>query len=191
MLEGPDPEEDAAPEQGWAALAAARGLWGWGDADGLTPWTDAEGRAVVPLWTTAERAAAESREGAEPGEEPLFLDLDALLAEIPDWLTNGVAEAGLDPDGGRFVLTVPLADLSRGPSGLPKTGVTQMSIWAVVKSTSAGIHSSGRSRTRIGRTYRRAAGRASASRRNRARNVPPAADAPFSVGADDGRAGRS
>lgn len=40
------------PEQVWSAvweaLATQRGLWGWGDADSLVPWTDDQGREVVP-----------------------------------------------------------------------------------------------------------------------------------------------
>ncbi|WNV77342.1 DUF2750 domain-containing protein [Geodermatophilus sp. DSM 44513] len=94
------------------ALAATGGLWAWGDEDGVAPWTDGEGRDVVPLWTDADQAEAESRDGAEPGERPLFLDVEALLEAIPEWVAAGVGEAGLDSRGGRFPATVPLAELT-------------------------------------------------------------------------------
>jgi len=96
----------------WEALAAAGGLWVWGDEDGVAPWTDGRGHDVVPLWTDPGRAEAESRDGADPGERPVFLDVDALLEAIPEWVAAGVAEAGLDPQGGRFPATVPLAELT-------------------------------------------------------------------------------
>jgi hypothetical protein len=94
----------------WQALAAAGGLWGWGDADGIVPWTGDDGRDVVPLWTSAELAGAEAGAAAEAGEAPVFLDLDALLAEIPGWLAGGVDAAVLSAgDGGR---PVSLTDLT-------------------------------------------------------------------------------
>ena len=96
----------------WDDLAAAGGLWAWGDEDGVAPWTDGEGHDVVPLWTGADRAEVESLADAEPGEGPVFLDLEALLEAIPEWMAAGVGEAGLESEGGRFLLPVPLAELT-------------------------------------------------------------------------------
>jgi Protein of unknown function (DUF2750) len=94
----------------WQGLAAARGLWGWGDADGIVPWTGDDGRDVVPLWTSAELATAEVGAAADSEEAPVFLDLDTLLDEIPDWLDGGVTAAVLSAgDGG---LPVPLTELT-------------------------------------------------------------------------------
>ncbi len=103
---------DPAPSGVWDDLAAAGGLWAWGDEDGVAPWTDGDGRDVLPLWTSAERAEAESQADAEPGEQPVFLDVEALLEAIPEWVAAGVGEAGLQSEGGRFLLTVPLAELT-------------------------------------------------------------------------------
>ncbi|WP_158550809.1 DUF2750 domain-containing protein [Geodermatophilus sp. TF02-6] len=97
-------------ERLWRQVAAQRGLWGWGDADGVVPWSDDEGREAVPLWTSPEPAEAESRAGAEPGEAPVFLDLDTLLDAVGDWLAAGVTLATLRSEDGRR-LPVPL-----GPS---------------------------------------------------------------------------
>ncbi|TFV52169.1 DUF2750 domain-containing protein [Geodermatophilus sp. DF01-2] len=96
----------------WDDLAAGGGLWAWGDDDGVVPWTDREGREVVPLWTGPEQAEAEVRADAEPGEAPVFLDVDALLEAIPEWMAAGVGEAGLQSEGGRLLLTLPLAELT-------------------------------------------------------------------------------
>ncbi|MGK5115264.1 hypothetical protein [Geodermatophilus sp. CPCC 205506] len=99
------------PDQVEEALAAQQGLWGWGDADGIVPWTGEDGADVVPLWTGAEQADAASRDGADPGERPVFLDLDALLDAVPEWLAAGVRAARLHPEGGP-PLTVPLVELT-------------------------------------------------------------------------------
>ncbi len=96
----------------WEALAAAGGLWGWGDTDGIVPWTGEDGHDVVPLWTAADRAEEESMSDAEPGEGPVFLGVEALLEAIPEWVAAGVREAGLQSEGGRFTLTVPLTELT-------------------------------------------------------------------------------
>ncbi|MGY1623287.1 DUF2750 domain-containing protein [Geodermatophilus sp. SYSU D00965] len=94
----------------WQALAADGGLWGWGDADGIVPWAGEDGRDVVPLWTSAELATAEAAAAADPGEAPVFLDLDTLLEEIPGWLDGGVSAAVLNAgDGGR---PVPLTEFT-------------------------------------------------------------------------------
>ena len=103
---------DPDPSGVWDDLAAAGGLWAWGDEDGVAPWTDGDGREVLPLWTSAEHAELESRADAEPGEQPVFLDVEALLDAIPEWVAAGVGEAGLQSEGGRFLLTVPLAELT-------------------------------------------------------------------------------
>ena len=103
---------DPDPSGVWADLAAADGLWVWGDEDGVAPWTDGGGHEVVPLWTAQEQAEAESLADAEPGEGPVFLDVDALLDAIPEWVAAGVGEAGLQAEGGRFALTVPLTELT-------------------------------------------------------------------------------
>ena len=103
---------DPDPSGVWADLAASGGLWAWGDEDGVAPWTDGEGCDVLPLWTGAERAQEESRADAEPGEQPVFLDVEALLEAIPEWASAGVGEVGLQSEGGRFLLTVPLAELT-------------------------------------------------------------------------------
>ncbi len=102
---------DSDPSAVWDELAASGGLWAWGDEDGVAPWTDG-GHDVLPLWTDADRAEAESLADAEPGEGPVFLDLDALLEAIPEWVAAGVGAAGLQSEGGRFLLTVPLAELT-------------------------------------------------------------------------------
>ncbi|MGY1707073.1 hypothetical protein ACI79C_21105 [Geodermatophilus sp. SYSU D00697] len=94
----------------WAALAAAGGLWGWGDADGIVPWTGDDGRDVVPLWTSAELATAEAGAAADPGEAPVFLDLDTLLAEIPGWLAGGIVAAVVSAGSGGPA--VPLTELT-------------------------------------------------------------------------------
>ncbi|MGY1643346.1 hypothetical protein ACI782_19750 [Geodermatophilus sp. SYSU D00703] len=94
----------------WRGLADAGGLWGWGDADGIVPWTGEDGRDVVPLWTTAELARAEVGSAADAEEAPVFLDLETLLDEIPDWLDGGVPAAVVSAgDGAR---TVPLTELT-------------------------------------------------------------------------------
>ena len=103
---------DPDPSGVWDDLAASGGLWAWGDEDGVAPWTDGEGRDVLPLWTAAERAEEESRADAEPAEQPVFLDVEALLDAIPDWAAAGVGAAGLQSEGGRFTLTVPLTELT-------------------------------------------------------------------------------
>jgi hypothetical protein len=103
---------DPDPSGFWDDLAASGGLWAWGDEDGVAPWTDGEGRDVLPLWTAAERAEEESRADAEPAEQPVFLDVEALLEAIPEWAAAGVGEVGLQSEGGRFLLTVPLAELT-------------------------------------------------------------------------------
>ncbi len=95
----------------WDDLAVAGGLWAWGDEDGVAPWTDG-GHDVLPLWTAAVRAEAESLADAEPGEGPVFLDVEALLDAIPEWAAAGVGAAGLQSEGGRFTLTVPLVELT-------------------------------------------------------------------------------
>ena len=102
---------DPDPSGVWADLAASGGLWAWGDEDGVAPWTDG-GHDVLPLWTAADRAEAESLADAEPGEGPVFLDVDALLEAIPEWVAAGVGAAGLESEGGRFLLTVPMAELT-------------------------------------------------------------------------------
>ena len=102
---------DPDPSAVWDELAASGGLWAWGDEDGVAPWTDG-GHDVLPLWTGADRAEAESLADAEPGEGPVFLDVDALLEAIPEWVAAGVEAAGLESEGGRFLLTVPLAELT-------------------------------------------------------------------------------
>jgi len=91
----------------WRALTADRGLWGWGDDDGIVPWTGEDGRDVVPLWASAEQAAAAAGAEGDPGEGPVFLDLDTLLAEIPGWLDAGISAAVLSAggDGHRVPLT--------------------------------------------------------------------------------------
>ncbi|MFW3170690.1 hypothetical protein [Geodermatophilus sp. CPCC 206100] len=99
------------PDQVDAALAAQRGLWAWGEADDIVPWSGPDGRDVVPLWTSADDAAAGSAEGADPGEGPVFLDLDALLDAIPQWMAAGVPDARLHPGDGA-PLTVPLPELT-------------------------------------------------------------------------------
>ena len=96
----------------WDDLAAGGGLWAWGDEDGVAPWTDGNGHDVVPLWTAADRAEEESMSDAEPGEGPVFLGVEALLEAIPEWVAAGVREAGLQSEGGRFTLTVPLTELT-------------------------------------------------------------------------------
>ena len=103
---------DPDPSAVWADLAATGGLWAWGDEEGVAPWTDGEGRDVLPLWTAADRAEAESADGAEPGERPVFLDVEALLDAVPEWMAAGVGEAGLEAEGGRFLFTVPLTELT-------------------------------------------------------------------------------
>ena len=102
---------DPDPSTVWDELAASGGLWAWGDEDGVAPWTDG-GHDVLPLWTAADRAEAESLADAEPGEGPVFLDVDALLEAIPEWVAAGVGAAGLESEGGRFLLAVPLAELT-------------------------------------------------------------------------------
>ena len=102
---------DPDPSGFWDDLAASGGLWAWGDEDGVAPWTDG-GHDVLPLWTAADRAEAESLADAEPGEGPVFLDVDALLEAIPEWVAAGVGAAGLESEGGRFLLTVPMAELT-------------------------------------------------------------------------------
>ncbi|MGY1638001.1 hypothetical protein ACI78V_15250 [Geodermatophilus sp. SYSU D00742] len=97
-------------EQVWQALTAARGLWGWGDDDGIVPWAGEDGRDVVPLWASAELAAAGAGTDGDPGEAPVFLDLDTLLAEIPGWLGAGIGTAVLSAGGDGF--PVPLTDLT-------------------------------------------------------------------------------
>ena len=104
-----DPDASAAV---WHELAVTGGLWAWGDEDGMAPWTDGEGHDAVPLWTSADRAEVESMGDAEPGEGPVFLDVEALLEAIPEWVAAGVGAAGLQAEGGRFVLTVPMAELT-------------------------------------------------------------------------------
>jgi hypothetical protein len=42
----------------------------------------------------------------------VFLDVEALLDAIPEWVAAGVREAGLQSEGGRFTLTVPLTELT-------------------------------------------------------------------------------
>ena len=84
----------------WHDLAAAGGLWAWGDEDGVAPWTDGEGHDVVPLWTGGDRAEVESLADAEPGEGPVFLDLEALLEAIPEWMAAGVARRVWSPRAG-------------------------------------------------------------------------------------------
>jgi hypothetical protein len=103
---------DSDPSAVWGELAATGGLWAWGDEDGVAPWTDGEGHDVVPLWTAADRADQESLADAEPGEGPVFLSVEAMLEAIPEWMAAGVGEAGLESEGGRFLLTVPLAELT-------------------------------------------------------------------------------
>jgi hypothetical protein len=102
---------DPDPSAVWDDLAASGGLWAWGDEDGVAPWTDG-GHDVLPLWTAADRAEAESLADAEPGEGPVFLDVDTLLEAIPEWVAAGVGAAGLEAEGGRFLLTVPMAELT-------------------------------------------------------------------------------
>ena len=96
----------------WEDLAATGGLWAWGDEDGVAPWTDGQGHDVVPLWTGADLAEQESLPDAEPGEGPVFLDVETLLEAVPEWAAAGVGEAGLQSEGGRFLLTVPLTELT-------------------------------------------------------------------------------
>ena len=103
---------DSDPTAVWHDLAATGGLWAWGDEDGVAPWTDGDGHDVIPLWTDADRAEMESLPDAEPGEGPVFLDVEALLEAVPEWAAAGVGEAGLQSEGGRFLLTVPLAELT-------------------------------------------------------------------------------
>ena len=103
---------DPDPSSVWDDLATSGGLWAWGDQDGVAPWTDGEGRNVIPLWTAADRAELESLADAEPGEGPVFLDVEALLEAVPEWAAAGIGEAGLQSEGGRFRLTVPLAELT-------------------------------------------------------------------------------
>ncbi len=114
--------QDDAAGRVWAAMAAQGWLWGWGDEDGLVPWTGDDGSDVVPLWTGAEHAAAECGDGGEPGEAPVFLDLEDLLAAVPDWLAAGVGAAGLQSVAGRFLQTVPLADLTERVLRVQVTG---------------------------------------------------------------------
>ena len=102
---------DPDPSTVWDELASSGGLWAWGDEDGVAPWTDG-GHDVLPLWTAADRAEAESLADAEPGEGPVFLDVEALLEAIPEWVAAGVGAAGLESEGGRFLLTVPMAELT-------------------------------------------------------------------------------
>lgn len=100
------------PSAVWDVLAGSGGMWAWGDEDGVAPWTAADGSDVVPLWTSAQRAGQESQAGAEPGEGPVFLDVEALLEAIPEWLAAGAGAAGLESEDGRFLRTVPLVDLT-------------------------------------------------------------------------------
>ncbi|MBB3082092.1 DUF2750 domain-containing protein [Geodermatophilus sabuli] len=97
-------------DQVWRALTADRGLWGWGDDDGIVPWTGEDGRDVVPLWASAEQATAGAGVDGDPGEGPLFLDLDTLLAEIPGWMDAGITTAVLSAGGDG--LPVPLTELT-------------------------------------------------------------------------------
>nr|WP_239522172.1 DUF2750 domain-containing protein [Geodermatophilus sabuli] len=103
-------------------MAAHGGLWGWGDDDGLVPWTGDDGHDLVPLWTGAEQAQTEAGDGGDPGEAPVFLDLEDLLAAVPDWLAAGVTAAGLQSVGGRFQQTVPLAELTERILSVQVTG---------------------------------------------------------------------
>jgi hypothetical protein len=95
----------------WRSAHAQGGWWTWADESGVTPWTDSHGHDVIPLWTSAQRATEESRGSAEEGVGPVFLGTGKLLALVPRLLEAGVTEAGLQSEGGRFLLTVELASL--------------------------------------------------------------------------------
>ncbi|MGY1712160.1 DUF2750 domain-containing protein [Geodermatophilus sp. SYSU D00758] len=107
-----DTPADAGTAAVWDRLGADGGLWAWGDADGVVPWTRDDGTDLVPLWTSADDAEAECRADAEPGERPVFLAVDELLAEVPDWVAAGVAAAVLQPADGRAAGTVALDELT-------------------------------------------------------------------------------
>jgi hypothetical protein len=89
-----------------------RGLWAWGGGNGFTPWTDSHGHDVIALWSDAGQAGRENRQDAEPDEEPVFLSCERLIAGVPKWLAAGLPEAGLESEGGRFLYTIPLQELS-------------------------------------------------------------------------------
>jgi len=97
----------------WEAARESQGLWAWGSDDGLTPWTDRLGHDLVPLWISAEQAAAENRAESDPDERPVFLTIDYLLQRIPAWQAAGIEETGRQSkNGGRFLQTIPLAELA-------------------------------------------------------------------------------
>jgi hypothetical protein len=96
----------------WDRMRSQRGLWTWGDDNGLIPWIDSHGHDVVALWSDAEAAERESRADADPSERALFISCESMITAIPKWLAAGLPEAGLDSESGRFLYTIPLEELA-------------------------------------------------------------------------------
>jgi hypothetical protein len=103
------------------SLAARRTCFGWGDAEGATPWEIAEetpcddpweGAVMVPLWPGEAAAQAENSGDVEPGETPLEMRLEDLPARLRRWKDLEI-DIAVHPVGGRIACVHSVEEFAR------------------------------------------------------------------------------
>lgn len=80
----------------------------WGDDEGVAPWEDRFGDALVPVWPDEVSSTGENEADADQGERPLRLGLDDLAPRLQRWGALDVSIA-VHPVGGNIAgtFTVP------------------------------------------------------------------------------------
>lgn len=109
-----DVSRSARTKKIWEDFARIKGFWVWMDDQGIIPWTDSAGHDVLAIWNSPEQAEAESVNDADADsahERPKFYAIPDALMRMDSWQAAGVKEAGIQSEGGRFLLTIPLAEL--------------------------------------------------------------------------------